>query len=180
MGKLLQFDRGELNDNGFTNGYLLDYSDDWTFIQFVERDIFIEGYAIVRNDTIKKYRLFDDHNYMVHRALRKLGEFPVVPGKLDLTDINSIVQSANAVFPLIVIYRELRWKDRCHIGGIAAVTPKTITLTSIDTGAKYDGLYRIRSADITKVELDGRYERALWAAASKRTKKCIAKPATLK
>ena len=175
ISKLLQFDRGELNDNGSTNGYVLEYSDDWTLIQFVESDIFINGYSVIRNDTIKRYRLFDDHNSMVNRALRKLGEFPKVPGKLDLTDINAIVKSANAIFPLVVIHRELRWKDECHIGGIAAVTPKTIIITSIDTGAKYNGLYRIRSADITKIGFDGHYERALWEVASQRTKKRITK-----
>jgi hypothetical protein len=171
--KLMQYDRGDLNDDGFTNGYVLDCTDDWTLIQFVDRDIFFDGYLAIRNDTIKRCREFDDHNHMVHRALRKLGHIPKKPDGIDLTDINSIVLSVNDMFPLVVIHRELRWKDECHIGGIASVTPKTITLASIDPGAEYNGLYRIRSTDITKVGFDGHYERALWAVASKKTKNRI-------
>ncbi len=178
IGKLIQFDRGELKGNGFTNGYVLDYSDQWTLIQFVDGDIFLNGYWVIRNDTIKRYRLFDDHRAIVHRALRKMGQFPVVPGKLNLTDINTIVQSANALFPLIVIYRELRWKDECNIGGLAAVTQKTISIASIDTGAVYGRLYRIISADITMIGFDGHYEKALWAAASEKTRKRITKLST--
>ena len=178
IGKLVEFDRGDLNDGGCTGGYVLDYSDDWTLLQFVSRDIFIDGYLVIRNDTIRRYRLFDDHKAMVHRALRKLKQFPASPGKMDLTDANTVVQSANALFPLVVIHRELRWKDECHIGGIAAVTSKTITISSIDPGAEYDGPYRIRSADITQVGFDGQYERALWAVASQKTEKCITKPCT--
>lgn len=175
IGKLLEFDRGDLNEDGFIHGYILDYSDDWTLIQFVERDIFINGYLVIRNDTIKRYRLFDDHNNMVHRALRKMMETPASPGKIDLTNVNVLVQSANALFPLIVIHRELRWKDECHIGGIADVTPKTIVISLIDPGAAYDGSYRIRSADITRIGFDGHYERALWAVASQNTRECITK-----
>ena len=174
IGKLYQLDRGELNDEGFTNGYALDYSEDWTLIQFVERDIFINGYAVIRNDTIKRYRLFDDNGGMVHRALRKLKQFPVAPGKIDLTDISSIAEDANRLFPLLVFHRESRWKDECYIGSVASVTAKTITISSIDPAAKHEGSYRMRLADITKIEFDGYYERALWAVANQKTKKSIA------
>ena len=105
--KLMQFDRGELNKNSLTNGYLLDYTDDWTLIQFVESDIYFNGYLIIRNDTIKRYREFYDNNSMVHRALRKLGFIPKVPEGIDLKDVNSIVLSVNSIFPLLVIHRGL-------------------------------------------------------------------------
>ena len=175
IGELLEFDRGDLNDGGYTQGYVLDYSDDWTLIQFVERDIFINGYLVIRNDTIKRYQM----TFMVHRALRKLGQYPVPPGNLNLTNISTIVQSTNALFPLIVYHREFRWKDECDIGGIASVTPKVITITSIDPEATYGGLYRIRSADITKVGFDAHYEKALWAVASKKTKTRITSGSTV-
>lgn len=178
IGKLLQIDRGELNEDVLTNGYLLGFSDQWTLIQFVHGDICIDGYLVIRNDTIKRYRLLNDDRAMVHRALRKLGQFPVVPGKLNVSDINTIVQSATSLFPLVVIHRELRWKDECHIGGLAVMTPKTITIASIGTGAVYNGPYRIRSADITQIGFDGHYEKGLWAAASVKTKKIIAKSST--
>jgi hypothetical protein len=180
IGKLLEFDRGKLNEGGCTQGYILDYSDDWTLVQFVERDIFINGYLVIRNDTIERYRLFDDYGGMAHRALRKLGQFPVVPDRLDLTDVNTIAQSVNLLFPLLVFYRELRWKDECHIGGIAAVTPRTITISSIDPAAEYDGLYQMHAADITQVGFDRQYERALWAVASQKTRNRIAKRFSLR
>ncbi len=178
IGKLLEFDRGDLNDDGYTHGYVLDYSDSWTLIQFVDRDIFLDGYLVIRSDTIKRYRVFDDHRSMVHRALRKLGQFPAQPGELDLTNINSVVQSANAISSLLVVHREFRWKDECHIGRIAAVTPKTITIESIDPDATCGGRYRIRSADITKLGFNGHYETALWAVASQATRNRITKPST--
>jgi hypothetical protein len=171
--KLMQFDRGDLNDKDLTRGYLLDYNDDWTLIQFVEADIYFNGYLIIRNDTIKRYREFDDHNAMVHRALRKLGYIPKIPDGIDLKDVNSIVLSVNRSFPLLVIHRELWKKDVCHIGGIADVTQKTITLAAIDIDAEYVGRYRIRSRDITGIGFGGFYETALWAVASKRTKNYI-------
>jgi|GEM_PF-3319827 len=67
-GQAPQFNRNEFNDNGFTDGYLLDYSDQWTFILFVDRDVFLNRYSAIRNDKIERYRLLDDRGAMVHRA----------------------------------------------------------------------------------------------------------------
>lgn len=171
IGKLLEFDRGELNEGGYTNGYLLGISDDWTFIQNVERDIYINGYVVILNDTIERWRRLDDKRKMVHRALRNLGQFPVTPPGIDLTDIGAVVKTAIRHFPLLQFRREWRWPDECHIGGLQAVTPKTVTITSISTGATYDGPYRMRIPDITRISFDSFYERALWAAAPARDKK---------
>lgn len=176
IGKLLQFDRGECEaDDCFINGYVLDMTDDWTLIQFVDSGIFLDGYDVFRNDTVARYREFDDGNHMVHRALRKLGQTPVKPKGIDLSDLNTVVISVNASFPLVVIDRELRNRDESEIGTIAKVTEKTITLATIETDAEFGKLYRVNSGDITRVGFGGHYEAALWAVAlwavaSKKTK----------
>lgn len=177
IGKLFQFDRGECNAecNGevYTNGYVLDLTDDWTLIQYVERDIFFNGYQVFRNDTVEEYRELTDRNRMVHRALRQLEYVPKLPKGIDLTDLNSIILSVNRVTPLVVVHRELWKKDVCHIGGIAGMTSRTVTLSLIDPDAKYGGTLRINSKDITKISFDGHYEIALWAVATKSTKSRI-------
>ena len=169
IGKLLEFDRGQLNDGGYMHGYLLGCSDNWTFIHFVPREIFIHGYLIIRNDTIKRYCI----NSFYHKALTKLGQKPVSPGKIDLTDIKTIFLSTIKLFPLINPCRELLKKDKCWIGGLADVCDKTVSLKLISTNARYDGILKIRSSDITRIGFDGHYERALWALASQQTKERI-------
>lgn len=174
--KLILFDRGNIDIDGeHLRGYVLDYSDAWTLIHVVEQDIFFNGYAIFRNDTVKRYRAYDDRGNLTHRALRKLGHFPKSPGQIDLTNFDRVVTTANKLSPLLVIHREFRNKDKVHIGSIAKVSQKTITLSTIGTEAEYDGFYRIRIPDITTISFGGHYETALWAVASKRTKSRIIK-----
>ena len=174
-GKLFWFDRGKCNDGGSIHGYVLDYNDDWTLIQYVDHDISFDGYTIFRNSTVKRYGKLDDANYMIHRALRKMGYIPKVPQSIDLMDLNSILLTTNALFPLIVIHRELLKKGVCYVGGVSQVTSKTMILETINPDANYGGPYRIRSQDITRIDFGGHYETALWAVASKKTKNSILK-----
>ncbi len=173
IDKLLQFDRGKCEISRYINGYLLDSSDDWSLIQAVDRDIYFNGYSVLANKTIKRYRILNDGNHMVHRALRKLGYIPKKPKGIQLNDIHSIVMSVNRIFSLLIISRELWKNDVCQIGSIAQITKKTITLATIDTEAEHDGFFRICSKDITAIEFGSHYDKALWAAASKKTKNCL-------
>lgn len=99
INKLLQFDRGELNDGTPIKGYVLDYNDDWTLLQVVEQDVFFNGYSIIRNSMVEKYREFDDYDFMVQRAMKKLGYVPKKPAGINLTSLETVVLSVNAVFP---------------------------------------------------------------------------------
>ena len=161
INRLLQFDRGELNEEAPIGGFVLDYNDDRTLLQNVERDMFLNGYAAIRNDTVRSFRELDDYDFLVQRALKNLGYNPIKPDGVDLTSLGNIVLTANRIFPLITIHREVLFKGECHIGSIAKVTAKTLVLSLINPGALYGGPYRIRLADVTKVEFDGHYERAL-------------------
>ncbi len=170
INKLIQIDCGELNNEyGFSNGYLLDFSPNWTLIQFVDGEIYFDGYKIFSGSIINKLWELDEYNHMIHRAFLKLGYKPVKP-KVNLIDVNAIVTSAYKLFPLIVIHRDILNKDECDIGGISNVTKDTITLATIEPNAEYGEECLIESKDITKIAFGGHYETALWAVVSKRTK----------
>ncbi len=172
--KLLQFDRPNCDDQKL-NGYVLDYNDYWTILHY-ENDFELNGYTVIRNDLIKRYRELNDYRKVTKRALKRFGHIPKSPGAIDLKDINSVLISVNKIFPLITVHRELRDNTVCFIGSIAKITPKTITLAEISPGAEFAGLHRINSGEITKIDFGARYEKTLWELASIKTRNRITRP----
>lgn len=172
--KLYSFDRPEC-EKEFLNGYLLDFSNNWSLINISHDDFFLNGYSIIKNDHIKRFRLIDDYNNFFDRALKKLGQVPKKPSNIDLKNIDSILQSVNIEYPIFNIHREILNNEICHIGSLQKVNLKTITLNLLDPGANYDGNFRINKSDITRIDFGGNYEKCLWLMASPETKEKIGK-----
>ncbi len=168
--KLYEFDRPKCEEE-FLKGYLLDYSDDWSLVNVSHDDFFLNGYSIIKNEHIKRYRLLDDYNNFLDRTLKKIGEVPKKPPGIELNSIDDILKTVNKEYPIFTIHREILNKEICHIGSLQRITLKTFTLSLIGPGAKYDGESRIKKNDITRIDFSGNYEKCLWLMASPKTQK---------
>jgi hypothetical protein len=169
INKLYEFDRPKCEEE-FLKGYLLDYSDDWSLINVSHDDFFLNGYSVIKNEHIKRYRILDDYNNFFDRTLKKLGEVPQKPPGIELAHIDEIVKTVNKQFPIFTVHREIFNKEICHIGSLQKITLKTFSLSLIGPDAEYNGEFRLKKEDITRIDFGGKYEKGLWLMASQKTR----------
>ena len=164
INQVVEFKRPKIDDYKLL-GFVLDYSDSLTLLNVLKDDFYLNGFTVIRNSDITKYRAYDKDDYFLNMALRLKSIKPARKPKIDLTKWASVLQTAQKRFPLITIHRETISNKVCYIGKLISVSEKTFSLYDIDSSANWDRPYRRKLADLTKVDFGGGYEDALWRVA---------------
>jgi len=172
---LAEFKRS-IKGAGRDRGFVVDFSDEWVLLHCVDLDTFaLNGYTAVRDEDISEYRFFDKADYWQYRAAKKFRLRPVRPTGVSVESLPELLVSASRKFALVAIHPENQKSGVCFIGPVTAVTEKTVTIEDLDCNAEWSGLRRINLGDITRVDFDSGYERALKATAPKDRKSVGAK-----
>ena len=164
LNQIVDFRRPKL-DEEYLRGFVLDYSDTLTLLNVLDSDFYLNGFTVIRNSDVARYRTYDNKDYFLNRALRLKSIKPKRKPRVDLTNWKTLLLSAQKLFPLITIHREAISNEVCFIGRVASVTDKMFTLYEIDSDAEWDRPYRRKLSDLTKVDFGGGYEDALWRVA---------------
>lgn len=164
LNQVVDFKRPKIDDHEL-RGFVLDYSDSLTLLNVLDYDFYLNGFTVIRNSDIASYRVYDKDDYFLNMALRLKSIKPARKPKIDLSNWESVLRTAQKIFPLLTIHREAISKDVCYIGRLVSNTEKTFTLYDIDPDANWDRTYRRKFADLTKVDFGGGYEDALWRVA---------------
>src|SRR3979409_8567 len=102
---------------------------------------------LIRNQDVVSYSAYDRPDYFLNRAVQLKGIKPKRARKVNISDWPLLLKTANQLFSLIPIHRELISPDVCHIGTIQSMGAKTFTLFEIDSDAEWDREHRYRFAD---------------------------------
>jgi len=149
-------------EQGQIRGYVLAIERSHFLLALVDDRVRFAGFECLR---IKDLESIEEDPYaaFAEAALKKRGlRRPRMP-HLDMSSIRSVVESAGAAFPLVVIHREENDPDVCHIGQVVAVSRTQLALLEIGPDAKWDAdatAYALR--EITRVSFGGDYENALF------------------
>jgi hypothetical protein len=167
MRHLAEFKRG-IKGAGTDTGFVVDFSDELILLHNVEWNTFsLNGYTAVRGEDISGYRFFDKADYWQYRAVAKFGLRGVRPVGISAESLEDLLTTASKRFTLVTIHPERRKPDVCYIGAVTAITGKTVTIENLTADAEWSGPRRINLRDITRVDFDSGYERALKATAPK-------------
>lgn len=164
LNQVVDFKRPKLDDDE-VRGFVLDYSDSFTLLNVLDYDFYLNGFTVIRNSDITRYRTYDKDDYFLNMALRLKSIKPARKPKINLSNWESVLRTAQKLFPLLTIRREAISKDVCYIGKLVSVTNKTFTLYDIDPDANWDRPHQRKLADLTKVDFGRGYEDALWRVA---------------
>jgi hypothetical protein len=175
INQIVEFDRGKLDPHSL-RGFVLAYSEALTLLNVLTDDYFLNGYSVIRNQDVVSYSPYDSPDYFLNRAVRLKGIKPKRAPKVDISDWPLLLKTANQLFPLITIHRELISTDVCHIGTIQTMRAKTFDLFEIDPDAEWERERKYRFADVTKVDFAGGYEDALWRVAEEDGLPAAARP----
>lgn len=169
-GQLVRIDRQPI-DEDMLEGYVVGTSEKFVLLHVLDPNMYLNGYTAIRVDDVKRYRVLEDNDFFANKALELRKQFPQPLKKLNLSDLRSLIETANRLYPIITIHREKMNNKVCFIGKAAKLTDKTVTLYEISPAAKWNITRRYNFRDITKVDFGGGYEGALWLVAKKRKNK---------
>lgn len=164
LNQVVDFKRPKIDDE-YLRGFVLDYSDSLTLLNVLDFNFYLNGFTIIRNSDVTRYRVYNKDDYFLNQALRLKSIKPARKPKIDLSNWASVLLTAQKLFPLLTIRREAISNNICFIGKLVSLTEKTFTLFDIDPDANWDRPYRRKFADLTKVDFGGGYEDALWRVA---------------
>jgi hypothetical protein len=154
-------------ERGSVNGYVLDVGPKFILMAVFGDGFTLDGFLCCRISDIRGLKYASDSiASMYQTVLHKRGqEIPPRP-PIDLAAVESILQTANQIFPLVAIHREKMKPGVCHIGRVTRISKDKFWMREIDTDASWDDdeLFRYKLSDVTLVEFDGDYERGLHEA----------------
>ena len=147
-------------------GYVVGLSAEFVLLhQYSVGVICFNGWVAIPLGGINKVRLPHDHDNAIHRALQIKGMTPTAPQSVDLTDFVSLLSSVDAHFPLTALHVDDAFNQACHIGRVAKLGERAVTLRKIDAGANWIDIEKFRYDTITRIDFGGGYEEALWLVA---------------
>ena len=150
-------------------GFVVDSSPELVLVHRVDFDTFsLNGYAAIRSDDIAEFRSFGRREYWQRRAVEHFGLVPVPVPRVSVGSFRELLASAALTDRMVAVYRARIAADVCYIGPVTRVTDQQLTMEDLDSNAKWSGPRRIRLADVTRVDFDDGYLRALEATAPKR------------
>ena len=163
--RFVEFDRKPI-DTQLLGGFVLEFSERLTLLSLLDDERFeLNGYTVIRNSDVRRWRSVEQSSFRI-RALNLKGVKPVRRRGLSLASWADLLKSANDLFPLVTISREMIDKNACQIGRILSMSRVSFELEEIDTDASWNGHHRYRFSDVTRVDFGGGYEDALARVAS--------------
>lgn len=142
-------------------GFVVGLSAAWVLLHQADERAYLDGYAAVPVADVFDAWTVDAHATVTERALRLLGEQPEPLPELELTSIRTVIEYADANFPLVTVHVERDIPDVCYIGRVERFSEDDFTLATITPGARWEGEETFSYDAVTRVGFGGRYEDAL-------------------
>jgi hypothetical protein len=131
----------------------------WVAIQVID-EVVLNGWSLVRLDSVARVERGGTNDFAV-RVLRHRGQTPAELD-IDLGATSDLLADLGEKFPLLTIHREGMDPSACAIGRPVRLGRRKLRLLDIDPDGLWDHApRRFAYDDITRVDVDGRYERAL-------------------
>ena len=163
-GSLIEIDRNPLTAENLM-GFPVVLSSLFLVLSVVDDCYFLNGFSVIRLDDVRRYRVLTDREDLIRYALSKRypGGYLKKP-RLTSEEMQdfSFLSTVHGRFPLVTIFREAMDNTVCQIGCIETMKPKTFLLREIDIDGSWCGMRRFRYDDVTRIDVGGTYEEALW------------------
>lgn len=152
-------------------GFALACNDEFTLVHEFDRDFFrLDGYCIFRNDSVKAYSIYDENHFLNEVILLKKIRPKPVP-KISIESWTEILRTVGENFSLIRIEREKINNKVCYIGKLKEIKKKSFTIEEVDTHADWNGSFKHKFKDLTKVGFNDLYVDTLAFVVESRAKR---------
>ena len=150
------------NNPATSEGYVVGWSPSLLVLHRMSDRIDLDGYEVLRTADISAVLTdFHQRDFLVSAASIKKLE-PRKPRNIDAADLQQLLSSIQANYPLIALERELATPGECDIGRVTLFDRGRFRMRLLSAGAEWvDGDQWYSLDEITRVTFDGEYENTL-------------------
>ena len=144
-------------DKVYTGKCLVANSDIVMLLNFDEEDGEFDGFTIVKNSDVKKYRIWEEEDY----TELKNDNSERLTVNIDLknfTDLENSLRNLVSEFVAIFVYDD---KDDFFVGKLLSVESDSIELHLVDENSKWQEIEIIKFSDLSYLGFDTEYEREI-------------------
>ena len=145
------------------DGFVVTVGPRWVLLAGLDPAIRLAGHVAVRRVDICEVRRPSTGDF-VRRALELRGQWPPAAPDfpVDLENAHTLLRSLHGPAPLVTVCAEHDDPDRCLVGAIDGLSPRTLRLREVSPRAVWTvASTRQRIDRITRVGIGGGYEQAL-------------------
>jgi hypothetical protein len=151
--------------------FVLDVNDEITLVNAIDEDAGATGFDVFLNKTVKSFLVYDDPEYCESLVVKLKRIRPKKHPGISIDSISDVLRTVNALFPLLIIYREKVDPGACWVGKVTDIKKKTFVMQEISPDGDWDNeptTYKFK--EITKVSFANGYENNLALVADYRAK----------
>jgi hypothetical protein len=153
-------------------GFILASNEEFVLIQgFDKQDYTLVAFIVLQWSDINIYRVYDDVIYYLAEVVTVMKIIPAEKPSISLESWESILRSANEIFPLVGIHQEHIERGLYWVGKVKQVGKKSYRFHEIDPSANWDRKKTYKYKNLTQVNFGGRYESTLWEVSESRKMK---------
>lgn len=157
--QLVRFQRF-VPDPSTEHGFVVGIGQKWVLFHAVRDGFTLDGYQAVRRRDLARARR--EPRRFTERLLELRGAAPVVPAGIGLDRTRDLVRSGTARFRVVTVHPEYDDQGICYVGAAGRLGDATFDLWELTPEAEWlSKRQRHRYRSISRVDLDGGYERAL-------------------
>lgn len=163
-GALVRLERSAFDARPL-DAFVLRVSDQLALLAPIRDRLDLDGYDVIRIADVTAVKRSPKAAFY-KRALTLKTQAPTEPASIAIDSIVGLLRSLKKLDKLAVITREAITPDECDIGRIVSSTRSHYRIDAITPTAKWEPDHRrFRIDDVTRIQLDGAYERTLAALA---------------
>jgi len=153
------------------DGFVVGVGKRWVALAKLSGRADLDGWTFARLKDIQSVSINPDPECFDIRALKALDQWPLPsPPLLELDDLAQVVASAERAGSLLSVSDEFSRPDACWIGSVTSLDREALLLHEVDVRGDW---MRTRprafdTADVTRIEAGGGYERVLHLVAGPR------------
>jgi len=149
-------------DEIYSDGYVVDLSNDWVLLHFLDERIVFDGYCLLRLCDISKISQVDNFKF-IERAieLKGLKKAQKVELKNSILSFSYFLEEISRLHGLVALSEEISDPNSSYVGKIGKIELDKVELRNISTTGEWLNTEIFDTSNITRVDFGGEYLNAL-------------------
>jgi hypothetical protein len=147
-------------------GIVVDHSENWILLKSNPVDYVIDGYIIVKKQTIKNIIRSDNEKWK--EKVIKLKKIKALNFKLPLDNLEAILNALTKKFGIFTLFT--KEEGVCWLGKLKSIDEKLVVIDDLTPKATWEGQMTFKKNEIQMLEFDTDYINSLKLVLKKKTK----------
>lgn len=143
-------------------GQVIAYSDQFILLRKINDGGEYDGYSVVFNEDISRLQWDGTERKSIEKLVELKGEKTGDMPDIEVDDIKNVLTGIQEEYGYVSLYTEPKGPNACFVGQLVEIFHDSILLHEFGPKNSLDrSMLLIKSADISRIDFDGKYEKDL-------------------